>query len=192
MDKTVIYSVFTVPDSIRERYLDPKEWSKVRRKVWMVLKSKFGGSYGFEASHPIGENQSKFHPHLNFIWIQKNGYSPFIDVEMLRQEWSTILKVDEADVYTQYTSSPARIMHWCKYVTRVFTGYSEWTGRTRWYGSYPKSNQIEPSVCPDCKCRIKVIGRIDADVVRDYYKYGYLMGIDPPWLDDSKITYRKD
>lgn len=191
--KPVIYTVLTVPKEIRERfYLNHDAWRKARKKLWYVLKNYFGGKFGVEATHPSGDkNPNVFHPHLNFLWIQRRGFRAFIDVDRLRAEWQKILDVDTADVYSQYSSDVRRIMHWSKYVTRVFPGNHQWTGPLRWFGKYPKIKIVRECHCDECQCRFRVIGFIDARLVREYEDTGMLIGRDPPWYNDSLIQFVK-
>lgn len=186
--KTVIYSVFTVPISHREWYYDRKEWQKVRVKVWKILKAKFGAKYGLEATHPVSEeNPTLFHPHLNFLWVQKNGWSPFIDVTMLRTEWAGILGVNVADVHTEYSGNNAMVLHWCKYVLRTFPGMHQWTGPMRWYGNYPKNESQPQAICSQCGMPYTIVGYISKKDYDDWNEKGWMSGIDPPWERDDLI-----
>lgn len=185
--RPVIYSVFTVPVSIRERYYDRHAWQKVRLKIWKVLKAKFGAKFGVEVSHPVGEDTTVFHPHLNFLWVQKNGWSPFIDVNLLQTAWSGILGVEVSDVHTEYAGNEAQVMSWCKYVCRTFPGMSLWQGSMRWYGKYPRNKHLEEYLCPECGQPFKLIGYLETKVVEDYNKRGFLTGIDPPWYRSECI-----
>jgi len=190
--KTLIYTIFTVPKAIREQYLDKAEWQKARKRVWTLLKEYFGALYGVEVTHPIGDKDRKnFHPHLNFLWVQKSGFKPFIDVDLLRKKWGEVLKVDISDVYSQYTTKVARIVHWIKYVTRTFPGTHKWTGSMRWYGKYPKEKVPVEYVCNECGCHFRLIGYVSGEDVDNWYKRGILLGIDPPWERDECITHLK-
>jgi len=190
--KPLIYTIFTIPKAIRNRYLDKAEWQKVRKRAWTLLKEYFGALYGVEVTHPAGDkDKSIFHPHLNFLWVQKSGFRPFIDVNLLREKWSAVLKVDISDVYSQYTSKISKLSHWTKYVTRTFPGTHKWTGSLRWYGKYPKEKLNVEYLCNDCGCSYRLIGYVSADDVHNWYKYGQLMGIDPPWERDECITHIK-
>lgn len=201
--KPVIYTVFTVPLSARERFYDKREWQKVRLKIWKVLKQKFGARYAYEASHPVGApvvekgdiiadtDGQIFHPHLNFLWIQFNGWSPFVDVEMLKKEWAKVLGVEEAVVWTNYSGSPGRVVKWAKYVSRTFPGMHTWTGPARWYGRYPKARKPAPAMCIDCGHPITVVGTISALVVDDWFEREHIGGIDPPWEQDKNINRYK-
>jgi len=188
--KPILYTVLTVPESIREHYyLQPQEWRKVRRKLWHVLKNYFGALYGVEATHPVGDKDPKaFHPHLNFLWVQRKGFRPFLDVDRLRLEWQKILNVETADVYSQYTSDIRRIYHWAKYVTRTFPGTHDWTGPMRWFGKYPKIKIIRECHCSECQSQFRVIGTLDARLVNEWQETGMLMGRDPPWHDDNLVV----
>jgi len=186
----VIYTVFTVPPDARESFFfDKSAWQKVRKKAWRILKDNFGAKYGVEVTHPAGDvNTQTFHPHLNFIWIQRDGYRPFIDVDLLRKKWSEVLSLEKTDVHSQYTNHIARVVHWCKYITRTFPGTHEWTGPLRWYGKYPKTPSPGEVCCSDCGQRFKVIGWIDARLVKEWEETGYSIGRDPPWYDDANIV----
>ncbi len=189
--KPVIYTVLTVPESERSKYLDPKAWQKVRKKAWKLLKSKFGALYGVEVSHPVGDKDAnKFHPHLNFLWIQRDGFRPFLDVEKLRESWGEILNVAVADVYTRYSNHVRQIKHWCNYTSRVFVGLHKWTGSVRWYGKYPRKKTEVTCPCTQCSGKYKMIGWIDKLDVDNYYKHGFIIGVDPPWLNDNNIRWK--
>lgn len=191
--KNVLYTICTVPVMERYKYINPAEWQKVRRKLWKVLKERFGALYGVEATHPVGDKDPGFfHPHLNFLWIQKPGLRGFLDVNELREAWAKILSVDVADVYHQYNSNVRKIKHWCNYVSRTFPGTHGWTGPVRWYGKYPIINNKVTVTCGQCSSGFVAIGWIDKDTVDNYYKHGFMIGVDPPWKRDSQIVpFRK-
>jgi len=186
----VLYTVLTLPEEIRYLYTTKEAWSKLRRKAWSLLKTQFHGWYGVEATHPVGDEDEKhFHPHLNFLWKVKPGFRPFLDVNKLRQAWSKILGVPNADIYHQYSVSTPQIIHWVKYVCRTFPGAHHWTGSLRWFGKYPKAQHDKRNCqCPDCGKTYKYIGWLFAADVEDWYAYGQPAGTDPPWLrGDFKI-----
>ncbi len=186
--KTIIYTVFTTPLGLRQSLKKPKAWQSLRLKAWKLLKDRFGAVYGFEASHPIGDKNDKFHPHLNFLWKQRKSWSPYLDVDLLRKEWSAILGVPISDAYTSYTEYPALIRHWCNYVTRVFPGYHWWTGRLRWYGEYPRKIKPKQIVCFICELPFTVVGYISGWLVDEYYKDWWKNRSPPPWMNDDNIT----
>lgn len=188
--KAVLMTIFTVPPRLRNKYLSPTEWQKVRKKAWHILKAHFGALYGVEASHPAGDtNPTLFHPHLNFLWVQKKGWTPFVDVNILRQRWSALLGVQIADAYHRYTRDVGKIIHWARYVSRTFPGTHAWAGRVRWFGKYPKAKRPQDVVCWDCGCKFKLIGWVDVAEVKQWEKTGFLLGRAPPWEDDSKILH---
>ncbi len=188
--QSVIYTIFTVPVHIRERFIDSKVWQKVRKQAWRLLKEKFGALYGVEASHPSGDQEGRvFHPHLNFLWIQKPGFRPYLDVELLRLKWSKVLNVDMSDVYSQYSSDIPLIAHWAKYVTRTFPGTHKWSGSMRWYGKYPRLKKPEQCSCADCGSSFKFIGYIYAWLIDEWIEGGHLTGTDPPWENDNNLVF---
>ena len=186
---TVLYTIFTVPIMERYRFVDKAVWQKVRKKAWQILKQRFGALYGIEASHPIGDDSRAFHPHLNILWIQRGGFSPYISVNDLRDAWANVLSVTVADVHTEYSNHPAKIMHWCKYALRTFPGFMHWSGAVRWYGKYPVVKRQDRIVCADCGSPYHVIGYILQCDYDEWNKTGWLTGAAPPWKDDSKIIH---
>lgn len=186
--KDVLYTVFTIPLEIRNQFLDKKIWQKLRKKLWHLLKKKYGGRYGVECSHPVGDSSDEFHPHFNFLWRQRNGQKPYLDLDTLKQDFKDFLGIKTVvDVWHGYSNKYDVVMKWCKYVSRVFLGYHWWIGFVRWYGKYPKNPKYEACHCEVCGSKFKTIGIMSADEVERYYEYGWKMGIDPPWYDDSKI-----
>lgn len=189
--KTVIYTIFTVPMTERYKFIDPKVWGKVRQKAWRILRNEFGGLFGIEASHPIGDVSREFNPHLNFLWIQKKSWQPYIDVEKLRRLWSALMQVTVADVYSRYTDSPGKIFHWCKYALRTFPGFMHWAGSVRWYGKYPKVEREDRRICATCGEEFKAIGWISFIDVNDWNTGAYLSGAAPPWMREDLIQHFK-
>jgi hypothetical protein len=187
--KTVIYTIFTVPMTERYKFIDPKEWGKVRKKVWRLLKNEFGGLFGIEASHPIGDDSRAFHPHLNFLWVQRKGFQPYIDVARLRQQFCVLMGVSAADVFSQYSDAPGKILHWCRYALRTFPGFMHWSGSVRWYGKYPKVERQDRHICATCGEEFKAIGYISAIDVDDWNNGAYLSGAAPPWSRDDLICH---
>jgi hypothetical protein len=184
----VCYTVFTIPPHLRDQFFDPKAIQKVRKLAWQMLKTKFGALFGVESTHPVGSETTMFNPHLNFVWTPRKGFRPYIDTELLRQEWANILGVRMVDVWHQYSVQSNQIYKWCEYVGRPFPGYSWWKGSIRWYGKYPKSKVKSEFLCGDCGCPYQRIGTIDAIIVNDYYSHGWLIGLDPPWYKNSNIV----
>lgn len=189
----VIYTVFTIPIERRASLTDKKKWGKLRKKAWDILKG-FGGRFGVEASHPISEeNPTQFHPHLNFLWRQRKGFRPFINVEALRIAWAKELKVAEINVNTRYSREAGSIKHMCNYVARTFPGLHKWAGSIKWFGKYPKSGKEkkEKSFCGDCGEELKAVGTIYGWLVKDWYSQGFTGERAPPWDDSKNVTLFK-
>lgn len=188
--RAVIFTSFTIPPKLRESFLDNKAWSTVRKKAWRILKKNFGAKYGVEASHPIGDkNPNVFHPHLNFLWVQRPGWRPFIDKDVLQREWCKVLDVEMVDVYTQYSHHVRQIAHWAKYICRTFPGNHKWAGCLRWYGKYPKQTRPDKVTCADCGSTFRVIGYVSVELVDQWFEHGQLMGRAPPWERDADIDF---
>jgi len=149
--RAVLYTVLTVPPAQRDRFRERKPWRRTLRRFWAILKRDFGALFGAECSHPAGdEDPDAFHPHANFLWVQRQGFRPYIDVDALRRAWAKILGVEVVDVHHQYLPDVSRIIHRCRYVTRTWPGWGSWLGSMRWYGCYPKDPARSRAVCLDC------------------------------------------
>lgn len=173
--RPILYTVFTVPPQLREHYTDRKEWRKLARKVWKLLKTEFGGEFGVEASHPHGDldengDPGVFHPHLNFLWVTRKGSPSFLEVEKLRKAYSALLCVEVSDVWHHYYRNPVELSRRISYVMRTFPGCSAWTGSVRWYGKYPRM-EVELVVCPVCKSAILFVKTADESDYREYMSH---------------------
>jgi len=159
--KTVCESVFTVPPALRGRFVDPKEWGRVRRAVWGILK-RLGADYGCEASHPVGDKSPDvFAPHLNFLWVPKSGRG-MVDVQALRSAWGFILGAAVVDVHHSFVlpGETGKLRHRCRYVTRPFPRLAKWCGNLKWYGKPPAlTPEAEPAPCPKCGEYLRCEGR---------------------------------
>jgi hypothetical protein len=187
---TILYTVFTMPMELRIKCKDKKFMSGLRAKIYKMLHVAFGAEFAFEATHPISEDYpDEFHPHLNFLWKQKQGSSPYIDLSVLRAYYADILGYQgEPNVYSQYSNKPGQLWKWCKYVARTFPAFSKWCGHTKWFGKHPKLSKKEPRICQECHQAVKVLGYIAACDINDYELFGFRSGRAPPWENDDKIT----
>ena len=160
--KVVCETVFTVPPALRGRFVDAKEWGRVRRAAWGILK-RAGASYGCEASHPVGDKSPDvFAPHLNFLWVPKSGRG-LLDVDALRAAWGFVLGAVVVDVHHSFVlaGETGKLRHRCRYVTRPFARLAKWCGNVKWYGkppALPEPDEIPP--CPKCGEHLRCEGRI--------------------------------
>jgi hypothetical protein len=190
---TVNYTVFTMPYQLRPNCIDRKYMTKLRAKVFELLKTKYGADFAFEATHPIAEdNPTEFHPHLNFLWTQKKGFPHYLNLDMLRADYADILGYTGSPyLYHEYSNNPGEIWKWCEYVARTFPAYAKWCGHTKWFGNYPKLPEREHCKCAHCGSGFHLIGWISASHIEAYELFGSKSGLAPPWDDDTKITLIK-
>lgn len=139
--RPVCYTVLTVPPWLREEAARLSTWKLWRKKLVAYLKKRWGLDYGVEWSQPTGDNKDFFHPHINLLWVVKNGFRTFIDVGELRAAWGKIIG-SKAKVVIHHQYVPGRqlqkILHRFRYVFRAFTGWAFWMGNVKWYGNWPK------------------------------------------------------
>lgn len=152
--KPLHYTIFTVPPSLRAQAADPNLWSSWRRRIWKYLKKKHGGLFAVERTDPAGDSdKSLWHPHLNFLWIQRDGFRPHLDLDAIRAEWARIIGyAGKVDFHHEYSTNERKIGFWYWYQSRT---WADWQGSVkkhltiRWLGSYPKKPEKE-TCCPDC------------------------------------------
>lgn len=181
---TIIYTVFTVPEEIRDSFIDSKFVAKIRRKIWAMLKKYFNAEYAIEAVHPISEEHpDKFHPHFNFLWMRKNNLSGYIDDKLLREKYASILNyAKQVNVYTQYSNKPAKLWKWSQYVTRVFPEFSNWIGNIRWYGKVPETERSKVDLCPECQLPLIALGYLTPESAAQYLESDVAHDRAPPGL----------
>lgn len=153
--RPVLYTVLTVPPAMRAKFTDRKAWRAALRRMWKSMEKEFGALYGVEGSHPIGKDTEVFHPHANFLWVQRSGFRYMLDTNRLRELWAKAIGCrGVVDVHTQFMTTDAKVAHRVRYALRTFPGFQGWTGSIRWYGSYPpmpKDDDGGGAVrCPDC------------------------------------------
>lgn len=116
---------------------------------------------------------TKWHPHLNLLWVQRDGWSPYIDADKMRAAWAGILglaptvnvfgQVEPAyvEIFTQYAAgdsegAKSQRWHWYRYIGRT---WADWRAsvpkhlNVRWLGTYPKAVKDDdelPEVCEKC------------------------------------------
>lgn len=183
----VLYTVFTVPPELRKKAENRATWDYWIKCILRVLKDKYGLYYGFGSSHPISErNPNIFHPHWNLIWIQKTGFSAFLDDQQLKEmkeAWESIIGAERGvDVHHEYSCFEAVIFKFVSYIVRPFPGWRFWRGKAvRWYGEYPiegKDYEVEKYDMQDEICE-KCGEKIRRWLIRDYlhgekrYKSGF-------------------
>jgi hypothetical protein len=192
---TVIYTVFTIPPRFREEFCDKLSITKLRAKIWQILKKFFSGLYGVTAIHPIGdEDPTIFHPHLNFLWVQTSEGNPFIDEKLLKSEYRKLFgahKDSAIDVWTGYASEAGIIRKWLNYALRTFPEFAKFCGSIVWYGDFPLLPDMSDWLCSACGQPFKILGTIDHYKVQAYEESGYAMGRDPPWYNDDNLRRLK-
>ena len=207
----VCYTVLTVPPRYRAACVDPKVWGQLRSAAWKELKKRFGGVFGLEATHPVGDpgeqlhlrmgecsDPTVFHPHLNFLWVRCNQQGT-INVAELRVVWADLLarvlgkrgrgRPPKVVVHHGFVlGNDQRLLHRVKYVTRTFPGWGFWLGNMRWFGRYPKT-KAPPCLCEHCGERWRpVAGGIWGEIVAERWTAAGVpedtplrRGQAPPW-----------
>ncbi len=163
--RPVVYTVFTVPPEDRERAADVKTWNKWRRKIWKWMKENLLAQFAVERTDPCGDDRVKWHPHLNFLWVQRAGTRAFISpkkLEELKLAWQEIIGAYRAvNVYTKYSSEEKQIRHWASYLGRTWPEWRKSVPRhvtMRWLGKYPKIEPVEgDGSCNECGEYVEIL-----------------------------------
>jgi hypothetical protein len=185
-NRAVLYTVFTVPEGLRQAAADPARWTRWRRAIWKWMKENAGALYGAERTDPAGQCDqaratgeycdcakcSKWHPHLNFLWVQRPGFRAFIapeQLEEMKRAWKKILGEkhfrdvcgEETAVSVHHAYSGPwkgeefgrQVDHWCSYLGRTWPHWIKSVKKhitLRWLGKFPKIDHYPASVCEDC------------------------------------------
>jgi hypothetical protein len=159
----VIYSVFTVPPERRGAASDRKTWKKWLDRLLRYMKKELGFDYGVERTDPCGDDGETWHPHVNLLWIRRQGFRGFIppaELKALKTKWASIVYGTKdvsrkpISVYTAFTTDEARILHWCSYMGRTWSRWEEdfkYHLRIKWLGRAPKTpKETNDGCCPRC------------------------------------------
>lgn len=165
--RPVLYTVFTVPPAGRAQFVDRKRWRVAVKSIITYLKRYHGFEYGAECSHPNGDRDpAVFHPHVNLLWVQREGFKPLFTGEQLagiRNAWSNAIGgYAPVDIHHQYVKRRERfrIWHRCKYMTRPFPKWAAWCGGVQWYGRRPKvPDNSKKNPCGKCGHEFKIVGQ---------------------------------
>lgn len=191
---TMIYTVFTIPKHLRDKYIDPKVSRDLRCRIWKLLKDSFGGTWAIESTHPISEKHPKiFHPHFNFLWQSKKFRGGFIDANELlniKLRYAELIGYEGIpDVDTQYSSDIKDLWHNANYVTRNFPEFAKWAGPVRYFGQIPKIEKEEACLCEKCHQKYIVIGYLTPEKSMEFYRHELDGGTDPPSVTSFDINF---
>jgi hypothetical protein len=193
----IIYTVFTIPEHLRWKYIDPKKARLLRSKIWQLLKTKYGAIWSLESTHPISEkNPEKFHPHFNFLWQSekwKTGYIDSNELLKLKLDYSDLIGYEYIpDVRTRYSKEPAKLWKWAQYVTRTFPEYVRWAGPVRYFGKVPKAEKKEAVICEKCLEKFFVLGYLTSEKSAEYLEHDPTSGRPPPVFSSYDINFLCD
>jgi rRNA maturation protein Nop10 len=117
------YLVFTIPEGLRMNYRTKKAMAGIGTDVQELLK-KCGFIRGLRRWHFFGDKSKKYNPHLNCL--VDGGYITEAKLDAIKAGYARLLGVEMADVNYRYFTSPGKMVHTLRYVTRAtFLDY-EW------------------------------------------------------------------
>jgi hypothetical protein len=161
--RAVLYTVLTVPPSRRGAAADKKTWKAWLDRIIRFMKKELALDYAVERTDPCGEDGEKWHPHINLLWVRRNGFRGFLRPEQLaalKGKWAAIVYgAKEAagkpiSVYHAYSTDEARILHWCSYMGRTWSRWEEefpYHLRIKWLGKAPRTPAKEKDgPCQKC------------------------------------------
>ncbi len=201
--RALIYTVFTVPPSRREAAaervtlrprhkkdgtIEPREeW---RWKGWLAelveyLKEELGLDYAVERSDPAGgEHPDRWHPHVNLLWVRKNGHGYLSPEELglLKARWKEIIGEDPErpiSIWTAFAqdANVARRRHWYSYQGRTWPAWEEkfpYHCRVKWLGKPAKAPDRETDpCCPKCQLEVAVVRTGTPEAAAELVARGY-------------------
>lgn len=182
--RAVIYTVFTVPPERRGAAADRKLWKKWIDRLLRYMKKELALDYAVERTDPCGEDGETWHPHVNLLWIRRQGFRGFIKPEQLadlKAKWASIVyggkTTKPISVHTAFSTDEARIWHWCRYMGRTWSRWEEefpYHLRIKWLGRAPKTPiDVSDSCCPKCAEEIVRMQFGSVEAAADAAKWTY-------------------
>jgi hypothetical protein len=172
------------------------------RRFFAWLRKECGVKYGYERSHPCGDDGKTFAPHANLLFVQSSGKRGRLDVAEFRRVWAEIVggkelldqetgagKVDLQLMFYTLHETAGRFgiggfVHKLQYIERPFPGWM-WAGaRSRWLGDFPFRGEKVPrsmsseNVCPTCHQEYRMVRMSpgDAAATEAEFRAGTLRG----------------
>ncbi len=154
------YMVFTLPKEVSDRKPDKSLLSKIEKEAVKIVRDNFSTPGCMARIHLMGEEPGTLHIHVNVLFpiVDTNGKGevPQETLHEIRQLWTTFvnqtfnLNSKITNVFYKFATSPAKMRHKVKYVTRAvvtaekflslsselkhwYLSLSGWHN-TRWYG----------------------------------------------------------
>lgn len=161
-----------------------------RWQLWMAelvqyLKDELGFDYGCERSDPAGgEHPDRWHPHVNMLWIRKNGHGYLSPEELglLKARWKEIVGEDPErpiSIWTAFAqdANAARRAHWYSYQGRTWPAWEEkfpYHCRIKWLGKPEKAPERETDpCCPKCQMEIACVRTGSPEAAAELAARGY-------------------
>lgn len=154
------YMVFTLPKEVSEAMPSKEQLSKIEKEAVKIVKDNFSTPGCMVRAHFMGDEIERLHIHINVLFpiIDTNdtGKVPQATLDNIRQHWTTFVNqtfgLDKkiTNVFYKFTTSPVKMRHQIKYVTRPvvvaekflslsneakhwYLSFAGWHN-TRWYG----------------------------------------------------------
>jgi len=170
------YLVITFPPEDRVNMRTKAELVKIGKVTTRWARGMF--CRGVKRWHFFGDQEAVYHPHLNFL--VDGGKVRKDTLKQLRSGLKLALNLSrKPTIHYEYTRSPARMVHWLKYITRAtfldyrwdpdlaeelwnfrnITWWGKWDGEPAWDfspdGESPEVEKLEQGLCPICGKPIK-------------------------------------
>lgn len=154
------YMVFTLPREVSDSMPFKEQLSRIEKEAVRIVQDNFSTPGCMARAHLMGEEIEHLHIHVNVLFpivdTAGKGEVPQTTLQKIRQDWTTFvnqtfnLKNNSTNVFYKFKTSPVKMRHAIKYVTRpVVTAekflslsneakhwYLSLAGwhNTRWYG----------------------------------------------------------
>ena len=175
------YWVFTLPDNISQSRPDIEILKILSKKAWGIVSKNFETPGGMIRTHLMGEQQGKFHIHINVLFpiTRPDGRGMVSEdtIAKCKDEWTKFvnevfnLSLKKTVSHYNFATTPGMKAHKIKYVLRPVVDYEQFSSlpddarkyilslagwhNTRWFGklSNPKYKEFLESMNIDPKAR---------------------------------------
>lgn len=202
------YMVFTLPKEVSDAMPPKEQISKIEKEAVRVVQANFETPGCMVRAHFMGDENEHLHIHINVLFPITNkdgtGTVPQETLNTIREQWTIFvnqtfnLDLKHTNVFYKFKTSPTKMRHVIKYVTRSivvaekflsltkeakhwYLSFAGWHN-TRWYGQLANCKYKEYLESKGFEVNANQEGEIalakQCPVCKERYKYQGIIDVD--------------